>query len=236
MNTREITPSQPAPTFAEIATQAVNWDAQFSEMDLGPLNSFELTKDRLNFDKNSVPMNQDARDRLFEKVGAPSADPKKRSTDVQILALRDHFQQGDFGPEPKLVLRDGELFTIRRDNLIELAHADVLNGVAESLGQSVDTLNVSRIGYADGRLELDLVSPAKAIEVRQGDVVTAGLHIDHSRYGDQATQIQGFVYRLVCENGMTRRECVSATPRRLWPLEAAIETKIRRIVKNAANA
>jgi hypothetical protein len=219
MNTREITiryarpsdlPSQPAPTFAEIATDAVNWDAQFSEMDPVPLNSLEPTEDRLIFGSNSVPMNQDARDRLFEKLGAPSAYLKKRSTDVQILALRDHFRQGDFGPEPKLVLRDGKLFTIRSDNLIELGHVDVLNGVAESLGQSVDSLHLSRIDYADGRLELDLVSPTKTIEVRRGDVVTGGLHIEHSRYGDQATQIQGFVYRLVCENGMTRRECVSA--------------------------
>jgi hypothetical protein len=82
--------------------------------------------------------------------------------------------------------------------------------VAESLGNSADGLTVSRIDETDGRLELDLVSGVKALEIRRGDVVTAGLHIEHSRYGGQATQIQSFVYRLVCGNGMMRRECVSS--------------------------
>jgi ribosomal protein L17 len=69
----------------------------------------------------------------------------------------------------------------------------------------------SRIDHhADSRLELDLVSPAKALEIRRGDVVKAGLHIEHSRYGDHATQVHAFIYRLICANGMTRRECVSA--------------------------
>jgi hypothetical protein len=186
------------------------WDAEFSELASVPIDRFELTEDDLICGNNSIPAHQDARNRLFEKVGAPCAYLEKRGIDVQIVALRDHIRQGGFGLAPKPVLRNGQLFTLRCDNLIELAHADVLNAIAESLGQSGDALTLSQIAYADGRVEMDLVSPAKAIEVRRGDVVTAGLHIEHSRYGDQATQIQAFVYRLVCENGMTRRECVSA--------------------------
>jgi hypothetical protein len=69
---------------------------------------------------------------------------------------------------------------------------------------------VSKLGYSDGRLELDLVSPTKVVEVRRGDVVKAGLHIEHARFGEEATQIHSYVYRLECENGMTRRECVSS--------------------------
>lgn len=186
------------------------WDAEFSELDPVSLNRFELTEDSLIFDKNSVPMTQETRERLLAKAGAPVTYLKERGIDVQIIALRDHFRQGDFGPAPKLILRHGQLFTLRSDNLVELAHSEVLNAVAEPLGESAASLTVSQIGYADGRLEMDLVSPTKAIEVRRGDVVTAGLHIEHSRYRDQATQVQSFVYRLVCENGMTRRECVSA--------------------------
>jgi hypothetical protein len=94
--------------------------------------------------------------------------------------------------------------------VVELNNAEVLTAVAESLGKGADGLTVSRIDHTDARLELDLVSEAKALEIRRGDVVKAGLHIQHSRFGGPATQIQAYVYRLVCENGMTRRECVSA--------------------------
>src|ERR1039458_2805050 len=196
-------------TLADMIARASQWDAEFAELAPVHFNEFELTENALIFDKNRIPMTQDARERLLGKAGAPVTYLKERGIDVQIIALRDHFRQGDFGRALRPVLRNGQLFTIRRDNLIELAHADVLNAVAESLGESADGLTLSQIAYADGRLEMDLVSPAKAIEVRRGDVVTAGLHIEHSRYGDHATQIHAFVYRLVCENGMTRRQCVS---------------------------
>jgi hypothetical protein len=93
--------------------------------------------------------------------------------------------------------------------LAELSHAELLTAVAEALGEAADQLSVSRIDRADGRLELELTSPAKAIEIRRGDVVQAGLHIVHPRFSDEATKIHAFAYRLLCENGMTRRECVS---------------------------
>lgn len=186
------------------------WDAEFSETGTMSVDHLRLTEDSLTFDKSRVPLNQAGRNRLFNKVGAPAEYLSSRSTDVQIVALGDHLQQGDFGSEVKIVLRNGQLFTIRSDRLVELTHSDVLNAIGESLGEGADALNLSRIDYGDGRLELDLTSPAKTLEVRPGDVVTAGLHIEHSRYRDQATQVHGFVYRLICENGMTRRECVSA--------------------------
>ena len=196
--------------FTDVIARTRRWDAEFSELDPVPLDRIDVTEDALIFGKDSLPMNQEARDRLLGKAGAPVAYLKERSIDVQIIALRDHLRQEDFGPAPRPVLRDGQLFTLRSDSLVELPHYDVLSAVAEALGTDIDTLNPSRIDYADGRLELDLVSPSKAIEVRRGDVVTAGLRIEHGRYGDQATQLHAFVYRLICENGMIRRECVSA--------------------------
>jgi len=107
------------------------------------------------------------------------------------------------------VLRNGQLFTLQRGDLRELSYSETLTAVAEGLGQNADSLSVSRIDRADGRLELELVSPAKALEIRRDDVVMGGLHIVQPRYANEATQIYSFVYRLVCENGMMRRECVS---------------------------
>jgi len=209
-NSADIVPAKRNPlSFNELKARASLWDAEFLEMDPVPIERLAIADAALIFGKSSISLGQDARNRLFEKVGAPATYLEKRSIDVQMVALRDHIRQGGFGRAAKPVLRDGELFTLRCDDLIELTHSEVLNAVAESLGDSVDGLKLSRIDYTDGRLELDLVSSEKAIEVRRGDLVTAGLHIEHSRYGNQATQVQAFVYRLVCENGMTRRECIS---------------------------
>jgi hypothetical protein len=197
-------------TFRNLVAAAGNWDREFSEMDRVPVERMEVTETGLIFDNNNIPIDQNARARLLAKAGAPVSYLAKRRVDIQVLALREHLEQGDFGDTVTPVLRCGQLFTIQCGRLVELTNSEVLTAVADSLGNDADGLSLSRIDRADSRLELDLVSPAKALEIRRGDIVKAGLHILHSRYGDEATQIQAFIYRLVCANGMTRRECISA--------------------------
>jgi hypothetical protein len=195
--------------FTDLTARATALDEEFSETESAPVEHFEISGDELTFDGNSFPMHQDARNRLLGKAGAPVGYLSSRSIDLQVDALREHLQQRDFGRAPKLVIRRGELFTISPGELTELTHSEVLAAIGDSLGQDAGGLSVSKIEHADGQLELELVSTTKSLEIRQGDVVKAGLHVLHSRYGDQATQIQTFTYRLVCSNGMTRRECVS---------------------------
>ena len=77
----------------------------------------------------------------------------------------------------------------------------------EALEPGGQTLSVARIGGDEGRLDVDLVSSDKAVTVRTGDIIQSGLHIVHDRFGNQATLVEAYVLRLVCSNGMTRREC-----------------------------
>jgi hypothetical protein len=197
-------------TLTKLIPEVRAWDTEFSEMVSAPVERFDVKVDALIFDKTSIRLDQDARFRLLANAGAPVSYLAKRSIDIQILALREHLQQGDFGEMLTPVLRNGQLFTVRRGDLLELGYAEVINTVADALGRGADDLMVSKIDRSDAKVELDLLSSTKALEIRPGDVVKAGLHILHSRYGDEATQIQAFIYRLICANGMTRRECVSA--------------------------
>jgi hypothetical protein len=120
------------------------------------------------------------------------------------------LQQEAFGKRVKAVIRDGQLFTLLSDELVELNHTEVLQAMTDSLGMAADNLIVSRIGHFDGHFQAEIISESKTLEVRSGDVVKAGFFISHHRYGGEATQIQPFVHRLVCSNGMTRKECLSA--------------------------
>src|SRR6202042_1424281 len=112
----------------------------------------------LIFDKNSFPIGHSARLRLLAKAGAPVSYLANRSIDIQTLALREHMEQGDFGKLIMPVLRDGQLFTVQSGRLAALTNTEVLIAVAESLGNGADGLTMSKIDYADGRLELDLIS------------------------------------------------------------------------------
>jgi hypothetical protein len=195
--------------FMDLAARAAALDEEFSETETLPVEHFKVSAGGLIFDGNSLPIDGNARGRLLAKVRAPIGYLKNRSTNLQLDALREHLEQGDFGSTPKVVTRRGELFTISHGELIELTHSEVLGAIGDSLGRESGGLFVSKIEEADGQLELELVSTSKSLEIRPGDVVKAGLHVQHSRYGDQATQIQTFIFRLICSNGMTRRECVS---------------------------
>jgi hypothetical protein len=105
------------------------------------------------------------------------------------------------------VMRNDAFETIARGELLTLAIADVIGCVQDALGNESDGLFVTRISGYPEKLDVDLVSASKEIAVRSGDIVQSGLHITHQPFGNQATLIESFVYRLVCTNGLTRRFC-----------------------------
>jgi hypothetical protein len=197
-------------SFRALKAQSAAWDAQFTETDRVPIERLEITDNALIFDGNSLPLDESTRARLLTRAGAPVAYLGQRSIPVQTLALREHFREGDFGSAPRFVLRNHKLTGIHGGELVELTQTEVLDAVGETLGQAADSLTVSKIERTDERLEVELISPLKQIEARRGDVVKAGIYIKHSRFGGEATQIQAFNYRLVCENGMISRECVAS--------------------------
>jgi hypothetical protein len=197
-------------TFPELLSQSTGWDDEFRELAGVSVEHVEVTPKTLIVGENSVLFGENARHRLLERAGAPVSYLAKRSIDIQMLALREHISQQVFGGVVVPVIRGGKLFTLNSGHLTELTIFEVISAVADALGASAGDLTVSRITHADGRLEVDLASSAKSLAIRPGDLVKGGLHIEHSRYRGEATHIYAFVYRLVCANGMTRRECVSA--------------------------
>jgi hypothetical protein len=152
-------------------------------------------------------LEQEQRTALLNKVRAPGDYLAKLSPELQAAALSEHALRGDFGKTPVLIMRNGTFETIVRGELQRLPIVDVIRSVQEGLGNESDGLFVTRISGYPERLDVELVSPSKEIAIRPGDIVQSGLHIAHEPFGNQATQIESFVYRLVCTNGLTRRFC-----------------------------
>jgi hypothetical protein len=206
MNSQSASPM----TIPTLIAESEGWDAEVSEI--------TLNADQLHFNVDGIPqhngelirMDQSSRTRLFDKLGAPAGYLEKHSPQFQVTALTEDIARREhcFGSKPTLVVRNGELVTIARGDLFALPNADVLRAVGQSLGNDAETLVVARIERDAEELDIELISPAKEIAVRPGDIVRSGLHIGHERFGTQATLIEAFIYRLVCSNGMTRRECV----------------------------
>jgi hypothetical protein len=194
-------------TVNELIVAAAGWDAEFSEILVKP-DDLRFQPNGILYRGDVIRMDQSARTQAFNRLGAPGSYLAKRSPEFQAAALAEHASHGDFGRRPTLVLSKGELVTIARGDLFSLSYADTIGAVQDALGTEGEALTLAQIGRNQERLDVELVSPSKAITVRPGDVVESGLHIVHHRFGNQATVIEAFIHRLICRNGMTRRECV----------------------------
>jgi len=224
-----------------LVTLSERLDAECTEI---PLNADQLKFDPAGIVHNGqlIRMDQASRQRLFTKVGAPARYFEKHSPAFRAAALAEHASRGDFGHKPTLVVQDGSLVTIAAGELLDLPNAAVIRSVVDGVGTESEGLVVARISHDAERLDAELVSPAKGIAVRVGDIVHSGIHIVHHRFGAQATLIEAFIYRLVCRNGMTRRECVGDRQPRTrklpvdFPNNAELQmNQIRRLTRQTWN-
>ncbi len=108
-----------------------------------------------------------------------------------------------------LYARKGKFVGVGRSDLLTLSCKALLEAVWQGVGIDADTLRTQPSArFEDEVVRLDLINKVNAFEVRAGDILFSGLHIDHSLVGDFATTVQQYVVRLVCSNGLTRRECL----------------------------
>jgi hypothetical protein len=85
-----------------------------------------------------------------------------------------------------------------------------LNAVRDGFGSDAATFEVQDLEIGDEAFRLDIVSPSVRTEVRPGDVIEAGVRVEHAYTGERATTLMAYVLRLVCSNGMVHRECLGS--------------------------
>lgn len=200
-------PGVNAAMFSGLIAAVREWEAGISEIPIIPKH-LRFSPRGVEHGECFFGLDELGRSRLFGKVGAPIGYLMKHAPAFQAATLAEHANRGDFDLSARLITRNDQIITVLRDELLALSYASVLTAVKDGLGRDVDDLLIREYDLDYDHLELVLVSPSKAITVRPGDVVQSGLRITHHRFGGPATLIEAFIYRLVCANGMTRRECV----------------------------
>lgn len=85
-----------------------------------------------------------------------------------------------------------------------LDNADLMQAIMPVLDKS--KLNIVSSELTDRRLYIKAVAPKIQGEIKQGDIVQAGVVISNSEVGSGALQIRPMIYRLICANGMIRSD------------------------------
>ena len=108
-----------------------------------------------------------------------------------------------------LIVQDGnQCVGIVDPRLACLSGDDVLNATLVAKPDDIDEAQLEVPHFRlNGEVHVSIVSRSLRTEARNGDIVYAGIDIRHSDAGAFATQIESYMYRQVCSNGMLMKVC-----------------------------
>jgi hypothetical protein len=176
---------------------------------VAPASAVEIRDGDLRIEGRSFGFGPEARKRMLKGISAPAEYLGRLTPATQDVVASDVLKRGDCSESVSVALLDGDVYTVCRGDLLRLRKHEVVGAVIDALGANADSLSLTRIANDGDMLDLDIASPRKSIDVQRGDTVQAGFHISHSIFGDQATVVEMFTYRLICTNGMIHRSCPS---------------------------
>lgn len=176
----------------------------------GGTSSFEITDDGLRWnsvkDGQSFKVGRESAGQALRHVpGLSQAAIKEWPTQLLIEPLNWWYSHGD-GDVRALVNQDGDVvsFTKRADAGIH-SPSRMLEAIEEGLEEK--GVDVSQLYFDKVRVGLDKVSfaaitHARNAEVKEGDVMDAGIMFFGSPTGEAHTEISPYLNRLICTNGM----------------------------------
>jgi hypothetical protein len=205
--------------FADALT-AIRWEDARLEEHRVAVNRLTIEPSALLAGERRFRLTTRGLERLCDRFGhrpkVPAGYLASLPDGLQTDLLRLHLKEGLEGGESiSLFARESELVGIGRADLARLPGVEVMEAVAEGLGGKEDELEIIRYANGGEALWLDLVTYRAESEVKRGDIVRGGVHVEHSLTGDFATRVEGYLHRLACTNGAIHRECMGArrTPR-----------------------
>ncbi|GEM_PF-2883821 len=200
-----------------------------------PLRQTRFDRDALVVGERTLLLDNDGFLRLFRQLRAPVDYLMRLSPELRTRLVEHHLRETNLGGRfvdhnTVLLSRDGYFRGIDRDDLCRLTGTDVLHAVRDGVGGDHVDLAVQHLRLQHEALQIDVVSPSLVDEVRVGDLLRYGLRVRHSLVGDHATTIESFAFRLICSNGLVRRQCLGRKG------TARSRPRTRRLTGNRGNA
>src|ERR1700722_5569712 len=184
-----------------------------------PLSQVRVERDHIIVGDTKLRLRSEGLRRLCKSFQAPINYLTSMPPRLRARVLQHHFRSGRLADSKLtdkkscIVSRGDRFVALGRTDLFPLDNAPVIQAICDGIGADAQTLEITVSRLQDGAVSLDIVSPKFAKEVRLGDVVRAGLHIEHSQLDGYATQVMAFVHRLICSNGLIQRQCLGETAR-----------------------
>lgn len=115
--------------------------------------------------------------------------------------------------------------------MIHATPSEILDGLGASLPADLEAADVRVEHFSDDGIDLELriYAPSIAVDPRRGDTVNGGLLLRHSHTGESATQVQVYMRRLACSNGLVQHICADRKNRRTRRLSQGAAQRDRQL-------
>jgi hypothetical protein len=179
-----------------------------------PADQIRVDGDRLVAGDREYRLGTEGMKRLCRHVRAPVDYLARLPAELRAPLLQHHLQESPCADQNLtnghclIISRADAFVNFGRSDLYTLNSPAVLQAVREGIGDQARTLEVQNLHIHDETFAIDLVSPVMTEEVRPGDIIRGGVHVEHSPVSGQATVVMGYVVRLLCSNGLVQRQCL----------------------------
>ncbi len=131
---------------------------------------------------------------------------RMRSQAPELLAanVNGWFQQK---PERRMVRTlDGQMRAFLSERYRRLDNFDLASAVLPVLKEMGEGLKIVSTELTESKMYIKVINERLELEVKQGDVVQAGMVISNSEVGLGSLKVEPLIYRLICTNGMIAQD------------------------------
>ena len=162
---------------------------------------------KINDDQKQFNLNHSSKRQVCDKLNIPAKYfdylDKNGHHNLAMDNINYLFKNGDDKNTVRSV--NGTVTAFLSDRFDIVDNDFIANAVAVAIGDdySKENLNVIDASETDKKLYMKITKPSVNAEIAKGDVVEAGVIISNSETGHGAINVNPFINRLVCLNGMT---------------------------------
>jgi len=177
------------------------------DMDEG---SYVLGANVPNHGNTKLNLNHNAKRQVCDKLGIPAKYfdylEKAGYRDLALHNINELFQHGEGSNMVRS--RNGNMTAFLSNRFGIYDNDFVAESVIKALSDDINSENVKVIDASetDKKLYMKVTKPSIKSEIAKGDIVEAGLIISNSETGHGAINVNPFINRLICTNGMTTNE------------------------------
>ncbi len=214
-----------ATTLDEVIRELQQAEAQTQNCSARPADLELLDSGECQVHGDTFKLSPEGENALARLITCPNSFYQSVPFDLRATLTNRLLQEPNrIRPEQiRVTVRQNQITGLSDAKLLELPATAVLQTALDAMPAHTasDDLEIRTFHLTDDTLSLEITSRQTALELRPGDLVSAGLAIYHSVNGSRATQVSTYMCRLVCRNGMLVPVCRDDTRLRVRRLDGS---------------